>query len=158
MSEKTTLCLWFDGVAEEAARFYVPLLPDSHIDMVQKAPADYPGGKAGDVLVVAFTLAGRSYIALNGRRQPGFTDAFSIQVHCDTQDEIDHLWQALSAHPEAEQCGWCMDRFGLSWQIVPRRMPEWLAGPNGGAVQRTFMQMTKMRMAEIEAAARGEPT
>ena len=102
MNGKTTICLWFAGKAEEAARFYVSLLPDSHVEMVQKAPADYPGGKAGDVLVVAFTLAGRNYIALNGRDQAGFTDAFSIQVHCDTQDEIDRLWQALSAHPEAE--------------------------------------------------------
>lgn len=157
MSEKTTLCLWFDGQAEEAARYYVSLLPDSSIDLVQRAPADYPAGSAGDILVVGFTLAGRSYIGLNGGSLYKFNEAISIQVHCDSQDEIDRLWSALSAHPEAEACGWCKDRYGLLWQIVPRQMPQWLAGPRGAAVQQAFMPMKKMDMAPLREVAE-EPT
>ena len=155
MSAKTTVCLWFDGTALDAAQLYTSLLPDSSIDHVQRAPADYPSGKAGDVFVVSFTLAGRNYIALNGGPMYRFTEAFSIQVHCDTQEEIDHLWSALSAEPEAESCGWCKDRFGLSWQIIPRKLPEWMGGPHGGKVQEAYMQMTKFDIAALEAVARG---
>ena len=155
MSEKTTICLWYDGTALEAAELYTSLLPDSRIDHVQKAPADYPSGKAGDVFVVSFTLAGRSYIALNGGPMYAFTEAVSIQVSCDSQEEIDRLWAALSARPEAEACGWCKDRFGLSWQIVPSRLPEWLGGANGGKVQQAYMQMKKFDIAGLEAAAKG---
>jgi len=155
---KVVPCLWFDKQAEEAANYYVSLLPDSHIDSVQHAPTDYPSGKKGDVLLVEFTLGGSRYTALNGGPYFTFNEAISLQIDCDDQAEVDRLWTALSAVPEAEQCGWVKDRWGLSWQIVPRRMTELLSDPDPAVVQRVFaamMGMKKLDVAGLEAAAKG---
>ena len=157
---KITPCLWFDGNAEEAANFYVSLLPDSRIDKLVRAPGDYPSGKAGDVLLVDFTLAGRQYSGLNGGPQFKFTEAVSFVVHCDDQAEVDRLWEALTADGGQEvQCSWLKDRFGLSWQIVPEEMLEMLASPDRAAAKRAFEAMSKMvklDLAELRRAFRGE--
>ena len=157
-SQKIVPCLWFDNQAEEAANFYVSLLPDSRIDAVIRAPGDYPSGRAGDVLVVEFTLAGSRYTALNGGPHFNFNEAVSLQIDCEDQAEVDRLTEALSAVPEAEQCGWVKDRHGLSWQILPRAMKRFLSDPDEGVRQRTFaamMQMKRLNIAELERAARG---
>jgi predicted 3-demethylubiquinone-9 3-methyltransferase (glyoxalase superfamily) len=151
-------CLWFDGTAEEAATFYTSLLPDSRVDAVHRAPADYPSGKRGDVLTVEFTLAGRRFIGLNGGPNFTFNEAVSFQIYCDDQREVDRLTAALSAVPEAEQCGWVKDRFGLSWQIVPKRMLELLADPDAGRARRAMeamMTMKRIDIAAVERAAEG---
>jgi predicted 3-demethylubiquinone-9 3-methyltransferase (glyoxalase superfamily) len=156
--QKIIPCLWFDKQAEEAARFYVSLLPDSRIDEVQTAPGDYPSGKAGDVLLVEFTLAGQRYTALNGGPYFNFNEAISLQIECEDQAEVDRLWAALSAVPESEQCGWVKDRYGLSWQITPRILTELMADGAPDVKVRVFnamMQMKKLDVAAIEAAARG---
>lgn len=156
--QKVIPCLWFEKQAEEAARFYVSLLPDSRIDEVQTAPGDYPSGQAGDVLLVEFTLAGSRYTALNGGPEFRFNEAISLQIECEDQAEVDRLWDALSAVPEAEQCGWVKDRYGLSWQIVPRRLTELFSDGDPGQRQRVFaamMQMQKLDIAALEAAAKG---
>ena len=124
-----TPCLWFDGKAEEAANFYISLLPDSRVDAVLRAPGDYPSGKAGDVLPVEFTLMGQPFTGLNGGPHFQFNEAISFQIPVDTQAEADRLADALSAVPEAEQCGWVKDRFGFSWQIVPRQLISCSATP-----------------------------
>ena len=134
MSKSTsqiTPCLWFDGTAEEAANFYAAILPDSRVDAVHYAPSDYPSGKAGDVLMVEFTLMGRPFTGLNGGPLFKFNEAVSFQVLCDTQEEIDFYWGKLSegGDPKAQQCGWLKDRFGLSWQVVLRGMVEMLGTP-----------------------------
>ena len=154
--EKITPCLWFDGNAEEAARFYVSLVPDSRIDEVLRSPTDYPSGKAGDVLTVLFTLGGRQFLGLNGGSYFRFNEAVSFQIHCDDQAEVDRLTEALSAVPEAEQCGWIKDRWGLSWQIVPRRLTELIASPDTAKAKRVMeamMEMKRIDIATIEAAA-----
>lgn len=157
---KIAPCLWFDGQAEAAAALYTSLLPDSRVDAVHRAPADFPGGSKGDVLTVEFTLAGQKYTGLNGGPMFTFTEAVSFQIFCDDQVEVDRLSDALSAVPEAEQCGWVKDRFGLSWQIVPRRLTELLAGPDAAKAQRVMQAMLEMKridIAAIERAAEGEP-
>ena len=116
---KISPCLWFDGEAEEAAKFYVSLLPNSRIERVQKNVMDSPGGKAGTVLVVDFTLAGQRFMALNGGTRFEYTHAISFKIDCADQAEVDRLWDALSAGGRTEQCGWLKDRYGISWQIVP---------------------------------------
>src|SRR4051812_5905711 len=122
-TQKVTPCLWFDGQAEEAARFYTSLLPDSLVDRVVRSPADTPSGPAGMVLVVEFTLAGNKFIGLNGGPQFPFTEAVSFQIACRDQAEVDRLWAALSGDGGATgPCGWLKDRWGLSWQIVPTRL------------------------------------
>ncbi|MDQ3140560.1 MAG: VOC family protein [Pseudomonadota bacterium] len=151
-------CLWFDGEAGEAADFYVSLLPDSHVDRVTKSPSDYPSGKTGDVLTVEFTLAGQNYMGLNGGPLFKFTEALSLQIMCDDQAEVDRLWKALSAHPENEQCGWVKDRYGLSWQIVPRMLSGLLAGADAAASKRAMeamMQMKKLDIAALQKAYDG---
>ena len=156
--QKVIPCLWFDKQAEEAVSFYVSLFPDSRIDAVIRSPGDYPSGKAGDVLLVEFTLAGNRYTALNGGPHFTFTEAISLQVDCEDQAEVDRLTEALSAVPEAEQCGWVKDRYGLSWQIIPYAMNRYLADPDEGVRQRVFaamMEMKRLNVAAIEAAARG---
>ena len=153
-----TPCLWFDGNAEEAARFYVSLLADSRIDKVHAAPADYPSGKAGDVLTVEFTLMGRPFLGLNAGPHFKFNEAVSFQIPVDTQAEVERLTNALSAVPEAEQCGWVKDRFGLSWQIVPRQLPRLLGDANPARAKRVFesmMHMKRIDIAAIERAADG---
>ena len=157
--QKVIPTLWFDkNQGEEAARFYVSLLPNSRIDAVVESPGDYPDGQAGDVLVVEFTLAGNRYTALNGGPMFKFTEAMSLQIDCEDQAEVDRLTEALSAVPDAEQCGWVKDRWGLSWQIVPYALPRLLADPDPAVRKRVFdamMQMKRLNVAELERAARG---
>ena len=156
--QKIVPCLWFDKQAEEAARFYVSLLPDSRIDAVIRSPGDYPSGQEGDVLLVEFTLAGSRYTGLNGGPMFKFNEAISLQIDCEDQAEVDRLTNALSAVPEAEQCGWVKDRYGLSWQIVPYAMTRLLADPDEGVRKRVFdamMEMKRLNIAELERAARG---
>ena len=150
-----TPCLWFDGNAEEAARFYASILPDSRVDKILRAPGDYPSGKAGDVLMVEFTLMGRRFTGLNGGPNFSFTEAVSFQIPVSTQEEVDRLSDALSAVPEAEQCGWLKDRFGLSWQIVPVQLMRRLADDPARAARAfaAMMQMKRIDIAAIERAA-----
>ena len=156
---KISPCLWFASEAEEAARFYVSLLPDSRIDHVQKNVGDSPAGKDGTVLVVAFTLAGQSYIALNGGARPEHTHAISFSIDCADQAEVDRLWDGLSQGGAVVQCGWLRDRYGVSWQIVPRILPKLLADPDrakAARVMQAMMQMVKLDIAGLQAAAEGE--
>lgn len=152
-------CLWFDKNGEEAARFYVSLLPNSRIDNVVRAPADNPSSKKGEVLVIDFTLMGNKYQALNGGPNYKFTEAISLSVSCETQDDVDRLWSALTADGGKEVvCGWLKDKYGLSWQIVPARMFELLASSDAGVAARAFeamMGMVKLDIAALEAAAKG---
>lgn len=153
-------CLWYDGAAEEAANFYVSLLPDSRIDHVLRAPADNPSTPAGAVLVVDFTLAGNQFMALNGGPQFKFTEAVSFLIQTEDQAETDRLWDALIADGgEPSVCGWLKDRWGMSWQITPRRLLELMASPDPDAARRTMeamMTMVKIDIAAIEAAAGGK--
>ena len=151
-------CLWFDGKAEEAANFYVSLFPDSRVDAVHRAPSDYPSGKAGDVLTVEFTLIGRPFTGLNGGPLFRFNEAISFQIPVETQAEADRLADALSAVPEAEQCGWVKDRFGVSWQIVPRQLIRLIGDVDPARARRAFgamMQMKRIDIAALERAANG---
>lgn len=157
--QKVTPCLWFDGDAEEAAGYYVSLLPDSQIDRVFRSPADTPSGPAGMVLVVEFTLGGVKFTALNGGPQFPFTEAVSLEVGCEDQAEVDRLWTALSDGGSPSQCGWLKDRWGLSWQIVPVRLHELLSDPDPDRSRRAtdaMLKMTKLNIAELERAAAGE--
>jgi predicted 3-demethylubiquinone-9 3-methyltransferase (glyoxalase superfamily) len=157
-TSKITPCLWFDGTAEEAANFYVSILPDSSVDAVHRAPRDYPSGKAGDVLLVEFTLMGQKLTGLNGGPHFKFNEAVSFQIPVETQAEVDRLSDALSAVPEAEQCGWVKDRYGLSWQIVPRQLMRLIGGADQARARRAFeamMQMKRIDIAAIERAADG---
>ena len=152
---KITTCLWFDGQAEEAARFYVGLLPDSRVDEVVRAPVDFPGGSAGSVLTVAFTLAGQTYLGLNGGPQFPFTEAVSLIVNCEDQAEVDRLWDALTAEGSPVQCGWLKDRYGLPWQIVPTALGRMMCDPDrakAGRVMTAMMGMVKIDVAALEAA------
>ncbi|WP_042695662.1 VOC family protein [Azospirillum sp. B506] len=155
---KTTICLWFDKDAEAAARFYAETFPDSAVTAVHRAPADYPSGKAGDVLTVEFTVAGLPCLGLNGG--PAFThsEAFSFQIATDDQEETDRYWTAIVGNGGRESaCGWCKDRWGISWQITPRVLTDALAA-GGEEAKRAFeamMGMTKIDVAAIEAARRG---
>ena len=159
MIPKNTLCLWFDGTAAEAAAFYAATFPDSAVGAVIHAPGDYPDGKAGDVLVVEFTVVGVPCIGLNGGPQFRHSEAFSFQIATDDQAETDRLWNAIVGNGGQEsECGWCKDRWGLSWQITPRVLTETMAGPDRAAAKRVFDAMTTMRkidVATIEAARRG---
>ena len=154
---KITPCLWFDGKAEEAARFYVSLLPNSRIDHVQKNVTDSPAGKAGSVLIVKFTLAGQGFLALNGGTRFEYTPAISFHVDCADQAEVDRLWDALSAGGAVERCGWLRDRYGVSWQIVPNVLPQLLGDPDPAKAQRVMqamLQMVKLDIAGLQAAHR----
>ena len=152
-----TPCLWFDRQAEEAANFYVSLLPNSRIDGVQRSPTDYPNGKAGDVLIVEFTLDGRSFTALNGGPEFTFTEAISLQAATDDQAETDRLWDALIADGgQPIQCGWLKDKYGLSWQIIPKQLTRLLADLDQGRARRAMeamMEMVKIDIAALERAA-----
>jgi predicted 3-demethylubiquinone-9 3-methyltransferase (glyoxalase superfamily) len=155
---KIAPCLWFDGEAEEAAKFYVSLLPDSRIDRVQRNVMDSPAGKAGTVLIVEFTLAGQRFLALNGGTRFEYTHAISFQVDCADQAEVDRLWDTLSAGGAIERCGWLRDRYGVSWQIVPRVLPELIGDPDPAKAQRVMqamLQMIKLDIAGLEAAHAG---
>ena len=155
---KNTICLWFDKDAEEAARFYAATFPDSRVTAVHRAPADYPSGKAGDVLTVQFTVAGIPCLGLNGGPAYPQTAAFSFQIATDDQEETDRYWNAIVGNGGAENaCGWCQDRWGLSWQITPRVLTEAMAA-GGEQARRAFeamMTMQKIDVAAIEAARRG---
>lgn len=157
--EKIAPCLWFESRAEEAASFYVSLLPDSRIEKVVRAPADYPGGSAGAVLTVEFTLAGRPFVGLNGGAHFPFTEAVSLMMNCDDQTEVDRLWDALTADGGAPvQCGWLKDRYGLSWQIVPRALIEMMADPDrerAGRVMQAMMRMIKIDIGGLQRAYDG---
>ena len=153
-----TPCLWFDGNAEEAAKFYASLFHNSHVDAVHRAPSDYPSGKAGDALLVEFTLMGQPFSGLNGGPQFKFNEAISFQIPVETQAEADRFADALSAVPEAEQCGWVKDRFGVSWQIVPRQLIRLIGDVDRARAKRAFdamMQMKRIDIAAIERAADG---
>ena len=156
---KTSLCLWYDGAAEQAGTFYAATFPQTSVDAVQRAPSDYPAGKAGDALVVEMTLLGMSAILLNGGPGHPHGDAFSIQVHTDDQVETDRLWDALVADGGSETaCGWCQDKWGLSWQITPRALSAAISHPDPAARKRAFeamMTMVKIDIAAIEAAVKG---
>ncbi len=156
---KNTICLWYDGDAEEAARFYAETFPDSSVDAVHRAPGDYPSGKQGDVLTVDFTVLGIRCIGLNGGPAFKHSEAFSFQVATDTQEETDRYWNAIVAGGGQESaCGWCKDKWGLSWQISPRALTDAVMGSDPAAAKRAFdamMQMKKIDIAAIEAAVRG---
>lgn len=151
--------LWFDNQAEEAVNYYVSVFPNSRIKDIQRYPeaaVEVSGRPAGSVMTVDFELNGTPFTALNGGPVPGFTfsPATSFVVLCDDQAEVDHFWSALSAVPEAEQCGWCTDKFGVTWQVVPVRLNELLADPkNTEKVTAAFLQMKKFDIAALEAAA-----
>lgn len=155
---KNTICLWFDGDAEAAAGFYAETFPDSEVTAVHRAPADYPSGNAGDVLTVEFTVFGIPCLGLNGGAQFPQTEAFSFQIATDDQDETDRYWNAIVDNGGRESaCGWCKDRWGVSWQITPRVLSEALAA-GGDAARRAFeamLTMQKIDVATIEAARLG---
>jgi 2-polyprenyl-6-hydroxyphenyl methylase/3-demethylubiquinone-9 3-methyltransferase len=156
---KNTICLWYDGTALDAARFYAETFPDSAVGTIYHAPADYPAGKQGDVLTVEFSVIGIPCLGLNGGPAFRHNEAFSFQVATDDQAETDRLWNAIINNGgQASECGWCKDKWGLSWQITPRALTDALADPDRGAARRAFeamMQMTKIDVALIEAARRG---
>lgn len=153
---KITPCLWFDGNAEQAARFYATVLPDVSIDNIVRAPSDNPGGgKEGDVLIVEFTIAGQKFTGLNGGPFFKFNEAVSFQIDVADQAEYDRLTEALSAVPESEQCGWVKDRFGLSWQLVPRDVITMMSDSNpdkARAASEAMMQMKRLDIAAIRRA------
>lgn len=159
---KIYTCLWFDhGQAEEAASFYTSLIPNSQITDVSRSPAETPSGPEGMVLTVDFTLGGVPYQGLNGGPEFMFNEAVSIAVICDDQAEVNRLWDALTGNGgQASVCGWLKDRFGLSWQIVPRRLQELLGDSDPDRARRAMeamLKMTKLEVAELEAAADAVP-
>src|SRR6185436_16640899 len=159
MTPKNTICLWFDKDAEEAAKFYAATFPDSRVTAVHKAPGDYPSGKAGDVLTVEFTVLGQPFVGLNGGPEFSFSEAVSFQVFTETQEETDRYWNAIVGGGGQESvCGWCKDRFGLSWQIVPRALTQAMNDSDTAAAKRAMdamMKMKKIDIAAIEAARAG---
>lgn len=159
MTSKNTICLWYDGTALEAATFYAETFPDSAVGAVHRAPADYPSGKQGDVLTVEFTVMGIPCLGLNGGPVFKHSEAFSFQVATDDQAETDRLWSAIVDNGGQEsECGWCKDRWGLSWQITPRVLTAAYTSPDRAAAKRAFdamMGMRKIDIATIEAALKG---
>src|SRR5262252_3534657 len=151
---KIAPCLWFNKNAEEAAKFYAATFPDSRVTAVHRSPSDYPSGKAGDVLTVEFTVLGQPFVGLNGGPQFTFDEAISFQVFTDTQEETDRYWNAIVSNGGQESaCSWCKDKFGLSWQIVPRVLMEGMNDPDTAAAKRVMEAM--MKIVKIEAARRG---
>jgi 2-polyprenyl-6-hydroxyphenyl methylase/3-demethylubiquinone-9 3-methyltransferase len=157
---KIATCLWFNKNAEEAAKFYTSTFPDSRVTAVNKSPTDYPNGKAGDVLTVEFTILGQPFIGLNGGPEFTFDEAISFQVYTDTQEETDRYWNAIVQSGGQESvCGWCKDRFGLSWQIAPRALMKAISDPDTAAAKRAMeamMTMGKIDIAKVEAARAGD--
>jgi predicted 3-demethylubiquinone-9 3-methyltransferase (glyoxalase superfamily) len=152
---KISPCLWFDGAAEEAANFYVSLLPDSRIEKIQRNITDTPGGKAGTVLVIEFTLAGQRFMALNGGMKKEYTHAVSFKIDCVDQAEVDRLWDALLVSGgKADQCGWLQDRFGVYWQIVPTALMTYLGSSDSAGAQRAMQAMLGMVKLDIEGLRR----
>jgi 2-polyprenyl-6-hydroxyphenyl methylase/3-demethylubiquinone-9 3-methyltransferase len=156
---KNTICLWYDKDAEEAARFYAETFPDSSVVAVHKAPGDFPDGKEGDVLTVDFTVLGVPCIGLNGGPMFKHSEAFSFQVATKDQEETDRYWNAIVGNGgEESMCGWCKDKWGLSWQITPTALTEGVTDPDPAVAKRVFeamMTMKKIDIAAIEAARRG---
>ena len=159
MPRKNTICLWYDHDAEDAAQFYAKTFPDSAVGAVMRAPGDFPSGKKGDVLTVEFTVAGIPCVGLNGGSTFKHSEAFSFQIATEDQAETDRLWNAIVSNGGQESaCGWCKDKWGLSWQITPRALLDAITDPDRAAAQRAFaamMQMKKIDIAAIEAARRG---
>jgi predicted 3-demethylubiquinone-9 3-methyltransferase (glyoxalase superfamily) len=159
MTPKNSICLWYDGTALDAANFYAKTFPDSAVGAVMHAPSDYPNGKQGDVLTVEFTVAGIPCLGLNGGPQFKHNEAFSFQIATDNQAETDRLWNAIVGNGGQESaCGWCKDKWGLSWQITPRVLIDSLSASDPAVAKRVFeamMTMTKIDIAAIEAARRG---
>ena len=156
----TLICLWYDGAAEEAARFYAKTFPDSAVTAVHRAPGDFPAGQEGQVLTVEFTVIGVPCLGLNGGPMFKHTEAFSFQILTDTQAETDRYWNAIVNNGGTESaCGWCKDRWGLSWQITPRVLQQAVTDPDRAAAKRAFdamMKMTKIDIATIQAARAGK--
>ncbi|QIB07958.1 VOC family protein [Pseudomonas sp. FP2300] len=159
MNNKNRICLWYDGTAQEAAEFYARTFPDSAVNAIHHAPGDYPSGKQGDVITVEFTVMGIPCIGLNGGPAFKHSEAFSFQIATEDQAETDRLWNAIIDNGgEASVCGWCKDKWGLSWQISPRVLLEAVASADKAAAKRAFeamMTMTKIDIAAIEAAVKG---
>ena len=158
-----TPCLWFDSQAEEAARFYVGIFPNSKIGAIARygdAGKEVHHRPAGSVMTIAFELSGQPFTALNGGPIFKFTEAVSFQIMCDTQDEIDHFWTKLTegGDPKAQQCGWLKDKFGLSWQVVPTILPKLMSDPDpakSGRAMKALLQMKKLKIDELQRAAQG---
>jgi len=159
MIPRNTICLWYDGTALEAARFYASVFPDSQVRAVHHAPSDFPSGNEGDVLTVEFSVLGIPCLGLNGGPAFPQSEAFSFQVATADQDETDRYWNAIVGNGGRESaCGWCKDRWGVNWQITPRVLTEAIASPDRALARRAFeamMQMTRIDVAAIEAAVRG---
>ena len=159
MTPKNTICLWYDGDAEAAADFYAKTFPDSQVTAVHKAPGDFPGGSKDAVLTVEFTVLGTPCLGLNGGPMFKHTEAFSFQVATDDQAETDRYWNAIVGNGGQESaCGWCKDKWGLSWQITPRALTDAMKDPDPAARKRSFeamMTMGKIDIAKIEAARKG---
>lgn len=159
MRSKNTVCLWFDGDAEAAARFYAETFPDSAVHAVHRAPGDFPSGKQGDVLTVEFTVMGIPCLGLNGGPAFPQNEAFSFQVATEDQNETDRYWEAIIGNDgQASACGWCKDKWGVSWQITPTAVIEAITHPDPATAKRAFeamMQMTKLDIATVEAVIRG---
>jgi len=160
MKDRMTTCLWFNGNAEEAANFYAATFPNSAVKAVRRSPADNPSTKAGEVLVVEFTLMGQDFIGLNGGPNFSFDEAVSFQIFTDDQAETDRLWETLTADGGQESaCSWCKDKFGLSWQVVPRRLMEIMNSDDQAAAARgmqAMMTMKKIDIAALDRAFAGE--
>jgi len=156
---KNTICLWYDGNAEEAAQFYAETFPDSSVDAVHKAPGDYPSGKQGDVITVQFTVMGIPCLGLNGGPAFRHNEAFSFQVATEDQEETDRYWNAIVGNGGQESaCGWCKDKWGLNWQITPIALTQGITDPDPAVAKRVFeamMTMQKIDIAAIEAARHG---
>jgi predicted 3-demethylubiquinone-9 3-methyltransferase (glyoxalase superfamily) len=158
---KITPCLWFDGTAEEAARFYTSVFPDGKITKVSRSPADTPSGPEGTVLTVEFTIAGQPFIGLDGGPEFKFNESVSFSIDCADQAEVDRYWDKLvEGGGEHSVCGWLKDRYGLSWQVVPRQLNEYLESSDKAAAKRTMeamLQMTKLNVEELREAYEGVP-
>ena len=159
MTRKNTICLWYDGTALDAAKFYAATFPNTTVDAIHHAPGDYPAGKQGDVITVDFTVMGIPCLGLNGGPEFKHSEAFSFQVTTEDQAETDRLWNAIVGNGGQEsECGWCKDKWGLSWQITPRILIDAVVNPDRAAAKRAFeamMTMKKIDIAKIEAALRG---
>ena len=159
MTKKNTICLWYDGTALDAAKFYAKTFPDSAVGDIMYAPGDNPSGKKGDILTVEFTVCGIPCVGLNGGSAFKHDEAFSFQIATDDQAETDRLWNAIVGNSGQEsQCGWCKDKWGLNWQITPRALTDAVKNPDRAAAKRAFdamMTMKKIDIAKIEAARRG---
>lgn len=159
MNNKNRICLWYDGDAQDAAQFYAKTFPDSAVNAIHHAPGDYPSGNQGDVITVDFTVIGIPCIGLNGGAMFKHSEAFSFQITTDDQAETDRLWNAIIDNGgQASACGWCKDKWGVSWQISPRVLIEAITSPDKAGAKRAFeamMTMTRIDIAAIEAAVKG---